>query len=272
MSDERQERDDEWLSAWLDGELPVAEADELTRRLASEPALAERLAALRAMDRAAVAAFHDLEESPMPRRVLDMIGEHEEAAPRAGNVVPLRSASGAGRGLGRFFRLPVAVAASIALVAGIWLGALTGDGGAPDGAVYASRIAEGSALYAAFDTAASGDTVDLGGDRLAEPILTFRSDGGAWCRHLRITGGAAPADTLACRRDGAWQVELVSFGPASAADPEGPYGAASAGGTPAMRAAIDDLIGRRPPLDLVEEAGVIERGWPGGEPGAAETE
>lgn len=258
--DQGQDRDGERLSAYLDGELPRAEADQLERRLAREPALAERLEAMRALDRVAAAAFHAIDERPMPKRVLERLGDDEEE-PRAGNVVPLRRTAAPGE----FFRLPVALAASIALVAGLWLGGLPGDGGPPDGAAYASRIAGGSALHAAFDRASGGETVELGDDRYAQPVLTFLSDGGAWCRQVRITGGPAPADTLACRRGGGWQVELITFGPAAAAPGEGAYGQASAGGTPAMRAALDELMGREPPLGPAEEADVIGRGWEGGD-------
>lgn len=258
MSDVSQNRDDELLSAYLDGELPRAEAEELARRLAREPALSERLEELRTMNAAAAAGFRAFDERPMPKRVLELLGEDEA---EGNNVVPLRRTHGPGR----FIQLPVALAASIALVVGLWLGGLPGDGGVPAGAAYASRIAEGSALHAAFDRAASGEMIDLGGDRRAAPQLTFLSEGGAWCRQVRITGGPAPADTLACRRNGEWQVELVTFGPSLQAPGEGPYGQAAAGGAPAMRAALEDLMGREPPLGPEEEADVIDRGWGSGD-------
>lgn len=260
MSDVSQEQDDERLSAYLDGELPRAEADELARRIAREPALSARLEELRTMNRAAAAAFRVFDERPMPPRVLELLGEDEDER-RATNVVPLRRAAA----VGQLFRLPVALAASIALVAGLWLGGLLDNRGAPESAAYASRIAEGSALHRVFARATSGEAVELGGNRRAAPVLTFLSDGGAWCRQVRITGGPAPADTLACRRNGEWQVELVTFGPAAPAAGGAPYGQASAGGTPAMRAALDDLMGREPPLGPADEADVIGREWEGGD-------
>ena len=267
MSNASQDRDDELLSAYLDGELPRAEAEELARRLAREPALSERLEELRTMNSAAAAAFRAFDERPMPMRVRELLGE-DEAEGRPSNVVPLRQA----HRLGRFLQLPVALAASIALVAGLWLGSLPGDGVAPDGAVYASRIAEGSALHAAFDRVASGEVIELGGDQRAAPRLTFLSEGGAWCRQVRVTGGPAPADTLACRRNGEWEMELVTFGPAMGAPDGGPYGQASAGAAPAMRAALEGLMGRERPLGRAEEADVIGRGWQGGDAGNGQRE
>lgn len=267
MSDVGQDRDDELLSAYLDGEIPRAEAVELERRLAREQVLSERLEALRAMNHAAAEAFRMFDERPMPKRVLELLGENETEG-EADNVAPFRHLPR----LGRFFQLPVVLAASIALAAGLWLGGLSGKREAPDGAAYKQHIPEGSALHAAFDRVASGEVIELGGDRRAAPLLTFRSDSGAWCRQVRITGGAAPADTLACRRNGAWAVELVTFGPATRAPGEAPYGQASGGGTPAMRAALDDLIGREPPLGRAEEADVIGQGWPVGDSVNGQTE
>lgn len=267
MSDVGQDRDDELLSTYLDGELPRAEAVELERRLAREHVLSERLEALRAMNHAAAEAFRMFDERPMPKRVLELLGENETEG-KPDNVVPFRHLPR----LGRFFQLPVALAASIALAAGLWLGGLSDKSGAPGGAAYAQRISEGSALHAAFDRAASGEVIELGGDRRAAPLLTFRSDGGTWCRQVRITGGAAPADTLACRRNGAWVVELVTFGPAAGAPGEAPYGQASGGGTPAMRAALDELMGREPPLGHVQEAVVIGQGWQVGDSANGQTE
>ena len=255
MNDRSRERDDELLSAWLDGELASAQADELERRLAREPSLADRLEAMRGMDRATAAVLRAIDERPMPKRVLELIGEEAEGeTPPGSKVVPL----GRGRGRGGLFR-PMALAASIALAAGLWLGRLLPDD-VPD-AYYASRIAEGSPLYTAFERAPSGATIELDDERYAEPVLTFLSGTGTWCRQMRITGGAEPSDTLACRRDGAWRVELVTFGPAAAGPGEGAYGLASGGVAPAMRAALDELMGEEPPLGATEEQAVIDGGW-----------
>lgn len=257
MSSEKQD-DGERLSAYIDGELPRAEADELERRLAREPELSRRLQAMRTMDRATAAAFHAGDERPLPKRVLELLGEAEE--PRASNVVPLRRTWPA-----ELFRLPVALAAGVALAVGVWLGGRLDSGSTPADGAWASRIAEGSALHAAFDRTASGDTVRLGDDRYAEPVLTFLGEDGNWCRQVRITGGPSPADTLACRRDGEWQVELTAFGPGPAAPVEGAYGQAAAGSAPAVRAALDELMGPDAPLGPAEEADLIGRKWEGGD-------
>jgi hypothetical protein len=266
MSDERQERDDELLSAYLDGELSQPQADELTSRLARQPELAERLEAMRSVDKAAVAAFRALDEKPIPERILDLIGEDEEGrhsvAGGARNVAQMTRPV-----INRFIQWPVAIAASVALIVGFYLSALLGDGSAPDRevvAVYASRIPEGSDLRLVFERNLSGATINLSDGRVAEPVLTFRGLDGNYCRQVRITEAARSADTLACRRDGNWEVELVSFGEAAAAAPESAYGQASSGEVAATRATIERLIGQDPPLDRAEEADVLGKGWQGG--------
>ncbi|HZD54157.1 MAG TPA: hypothetical protein VE175_13990 [Woeseiaceae bacterium] len=260
MTDERPKRDDdELLSAGLDGELPESQADGLARRLAREPALASRLEAMRSADEAAAAAFRALDERPMPPRVLELLGEGDaQQRPERGSakVVPLQKP-----GFRRFVQAPVAIAASVALLFGIYLGGRLGNGDVSGGG-YGSRIGEGSELYAAFDRGLGGEAVSLRGGRTAEPVLTFLSADGAWCRQVRIAGGQAPIDTLACRRGGQWRVELVSFELAASAAPENRYQEASAGGSAAMRAAVDGLMGERPPLDREDEAKVVGGGWP----------
>lgn len=261
MSDGRQERDNEMLSAYLDGELSRAEADAMAKRLAREPDLAERLETLRSVDHAAVAAFRAVDERPIPARILDLIGEDEQDrhgdVSGTGNVVQLRKPA-----IVRLFQTPVAIAASVALVAGFFLSEMLGNGGdGESGAVYASRVPRDSDLHAVFDRGLSGEPVELQEGRIAEPVLTFRSTDGSYCRQVRITGAADPADTLACRRNGNWDVELVSFGGAASAAPGTPYGQASSGGAAAMRAAIDRVMGREPPLGRTEEAEIIGEGW-----------
>ncbi|MGH8193968.1 MAG: hypothetical protein ACREQ8_06155 [Woeseiaceae bacterium] len=266
MSDERQELDDELLSAYLDGELSQPQADELTSRVAREPELAERLEAMRSVDKAAVAAFRAVDERQIPERILDLMGEDEEArrsdAGEASNVVQIRRPA-----INRFIQPPVAIAASVALVVGFYLRALLGDGGAPDRevvAVYASRIPAGSDLRVVFERNLSGESINLSDRRVAEPVLTFRGVDGNYCRQVRITGAAKSADALACRRDGNWEVEVVSFDAAASAAPESPYGQASSGGAAAMRGTIERLIGQEPPLDRTEEAEIMGKGWQGG--------
>jgi hypothetical protein len=265
--DRAQERDDELLSAWLDDELPEDQAEELASRLAREPALARRLEAMRSVDSAAVAALSSIDEQPIPERILDLLGpdadEPQQRGSATGNVVPLKRPM-----IARFLQAPVAIAASVALAVGFYLSTILGNGaGAPTefGALAAGRILQDSKLYAAFDRGLSDSPVPVGGGRVAEPVLTFRSEDGAYCRQLHISGGPEPADALACRRNGNWELELLSFDPAPPRTPRTFYGPAAYRSSAALQAAIEGLIGRAPPLDAAEEAAIVENEWQQGE-------
>jgi hypothetical protein len=270
--DDTQKLDDEILAAWMDGELPPAQADQVTSRLAREPALARRLEAMRAVDAAAVGAFRSVDERPMPERVLDLIhaGADEIQSGETSNVVRLRTPA-----VARFAEWPVAVAASVALAFGFALSSVLQDGAAPAAdyaSLYASSIPAGSSLDEAFDRGLSTEPVRLGHGRVAEPVLTFRSGDGRWCRQIRVSGNGRASDALACRRGESWEVELVTFDGAATASDGAPYAQASGGGPAAMQAAVERLLGREPPLGREEEAEIVGDEWQGDVAEAVETE
>ncbi len=247
--------DDELLSAYIDGELPNGEADALTERLAAEPELMQRLEALRSADGAVRDVYAAIEKTPLPASVLGLFDESQSETP-AGNVIAFPA-----RGMRRFFEVPVAIAASLALVAG-FLGAtlLRQDALSPppgDGFV-AGPVAAGSELHDLLESAPSGRSQDLSG-RPAEVILTFADAGGDWCRQLRVGAEGRSIHGVACRRDAGWQLEAIALGDTGA--PDGQFGTAS-GTTPGLvRAAVDALIGDDAPLEADQENRLIAEGW-----------
>src|SRR5688572_26604292 len=66
-------RDDDALSALIDGALPSDEADALRARIAREPKLAARLAAMARANRAVRDAYRDVVDEPLPQRVLELL-------------------------------------------------------------------------------------------------------------------------------------------------------------------------------------------------------
>lgn len=248
------ERDDNLLSAYLDGELPEDDADRLTVRLASEPALARRLAALRGADQATRALYDRLDDVPMPDSVVAMLDEHAGNRPNP-NVVPFRK-----RLVERYWQAPVAIAASVALVAGFLL-TRTLDEGAGDlqgiPALAAQDVPAGSDMHALLETGRSAETVTLADGSEAQVVLTFADTGGDWCRELRIYGAAQQAGGVACRREGRWRTEVLAFGQPSS----GGYQPASGGASPAVAATVDRLMGDSQPLDNNEESATIRAGW-----------
>jgi negative regulator of sigma E activity len=250
--------DDERLSAWLDGELPDGEAKRLEERLTTEPALARRLERLREADRTAGQAFHAIDGAPMPRSVLELLKDENAGRsqdPEEAKVVRLRPRAP------RFFQMPVAIAASVALVAGFLIHDLIApQGGGDDAALPISGVvASDSGLYRMLEAAPAGEPVDLGDGSSAEVILTFQAKDGDWCRQFRLGTAAAALHGLACRQPGGWQLETASFaGP----DPSGATFQQAAGATPAaLEAAVRARLGGGEPLGPGEESLVISEGW-----------
>lgn len=258
-SESRQERDDRLLSAWLDDELSAAEADEITDRLAREPALARRLEALRGADPAARAVYEWLDELPMPQGVLDLLEERKRpaasgtpAARERDNVLPFPQ-----RFVQSFWQAPVAVAASLALVAGFLGSRLLIE--APEAgmsALYAQQIPAGSGVHELLENGISTRPATLEDGSEGQLLLTFENNAGDWCRQLAVSRDAVRLQALACRRDGRWQTEALAYGRPAGGDFQ-----PASGNTPtAINAAIDRLIGGEP-LGADAEQALVRGGW-----------
>ncbi len=256
MTETEQHTDDIALCAYIDGELPESEASELQARLLQEPELARRLELLRGSDSDAQRLYAEIDERPMPQAVLDLL-QQKPAAAREDNVIAFPA-----RGVRQFLQMPVAIAASVALLAGFLVADMfraTDDASPEVSSLYAGQIDAQSNLHRLLEEGTSNDAQVLAEGVSAELLLTFQDRNGDFCRQLRVDGGVAPLQGLACRRGDSWQVEAVSI--AAEPAPDGNYQLAS-GATPiAIDAAIDALIGPRPPLDKDEERSIISNTW-----------
>jgi anti-sigma factor RsiW len=261
----RSTADDEALSALLDDALPNEEAERLRRRLAQEPPLAARFAELERATAAVRDAYAGVAAEPLPERVLELLASersagHQDAA-RARNVVEL--AAHKQRSTPRFVAMPTAIAASIALAIGLSLGVWLGPRAlAPEStALIAAAVSleAGTELHDVLQTVPSAATRALAGDLAATPRLTFKTQAGDYCRHVDVTSARGTIATLACRRSGEWQLEVLRVGPPGSRGPEGLYRPAS--GTPsALDSTIDELIDGAP-LDAQAENALIAGGW-----------
>jgi uncharacterized protein (DUF1778 family) len=243
-------RDDEALSALIDGALPRDEAAALRARMVREPALATRFAAMERANRAVGDAYRVVVDEPLPERVLELLRAPQA---RERNVVDL-AARRQRRALPAW--LPHAAAAGIALAIGLGLGFGLGQrgGDAPAGMLAtAGPVAPGSALHALLESAPSGEPRELDG-ATAEARFTFRAQGGDWCRELAVSRGAARNAAVACRRDGGWHVDLVGV------EAAGGEVYRPAGGDSPLRDAVDALIDGEP-LPRDAERALVGRGW-----------
>lgn len=243
-------RDDDALSALMDGMLPSDKAAALRARLEREPALAARLAAMERGNRAVRDAYRDVVDEPLPERVLDLLRAPQTRAAKVVDLEPRR----ARRALPAW--LPQAAAAGVALAIGLGLGFGLGQRSeqAPAGLLASTgAVAPASPLHELLESVPSGDVRELDG-ATAEARFTFRTQGGDWCRELAVSSGAARNAAVACRRDGGWHVELVGV-ETGAGEVYRP-----AGGDAPLREAVDVLIDGEP-LEPDAERALVERGW-----------
>ncbi len=245
--------DDERLSAYIDGELSADEAAALVERLANEPALVQRLEAMRAGDDAVRAVYRNLDDLPLPDGVTRLL-EADTAGPAAGNVVPMRR-----RVMPRFVNLPVAIAASIALVAGFLALRQTQDDphlNAVD-AMVAGRVDK--EVHELLETAISGIPERLGDSAEVQVVLSFESESGDYCRQLYVAATERSVHGVACRGTSGWQLEAVAVGAPGV--PGGQFQPAASDAPEPVLAAIDGLIGDRDSLSIDEEKALISESW-----------
>ena len=248
--------DDEVLSAFIDGELNAVDADRLTERLAREPALLKRLEALRSSDEATRAMYAAVDQQPIPQAIMDLL---QTDAPLTSGV-PDNVVAFPPQGWRRFSQAPVAIAASVALVAGFLMSRVIDN--APDetaavSALYAQTIPPNSDVFRLLENSVSADEVAFPDGSDGRIILSFADSNGDWCRQLAINSTVASVNALACRRNGQWHTEAVSYGSASSSN----YQQASGSQSAAIAALVDQLIGDNDVLEKEQEQDAIARQW-----------
>lgn len=246
-------KDDILLSAYVDGEIDDAEAREIERRLAADGDLRKRLDAMRAADAATRKLFAAVDAAPMPDAVLRLL-ESKPAMPD--NVVAFPQ-----RGLSRFMQMPVAIAASVALVVGFMVSDLARQAPGPATSIEllsARSIDTESGLHRLLEQSSSGQEMDLGSGETGRALLTFEDRTGEYCRQVQVNTDASAAHAVACRRDDVWQVEALAFVDTA---PDGQFQPA-AGATPfTITATVDALIGTADPFEEEQENQTISNSW-----------
>ncbi len=239
---------DEVLMAYVDGELDAATRAALEAAMAQDAALAQRIAAERALRARLRAAFEPVLDEPVPAHLMHLARTAPEQRDTS-TVVPLR------RGEVRRHPWREGLALAASLVAGVLLGhwVLRGGGLGPVVTRDGQMVARGPLAEALTGQLAArqpaGAAVRIG--------ISFRSSSGQYCRTFSVR--APELSGLACRAGGQWQVQVLTRAEAAAAAP-GHYREAASSMPPAVVAAVSAEIAGSP-LDARAEAAARRRGW-----------
>lgn len=251
---------DEEVSAYLDGALKPAEAEEFAASLAADAELAARLEAMRRADLATKEAFNAPLEDAIPERFRALVMDDTPAAPPAPEIVDLAAARSQRRRQTFDYRIPLA--ASIALAVG-WLGGTTvTPNRAPDQAIAlsdAAAIDPASPLSRLLTETPSAQAVTFADANGFKPVLSFVAADGRLCREFELTSPDAASVGVACREPQAWRLEALLAAGAAPAVGQG-YAQASGYNAAALDAVVADL-GAGEPLAADAERRAIAEGW-----------
>ncbi|RIX32365.1 anti-sigma factor family protein [Sphingomonas edaphi] len=214
--------DDEKFFAWLDGELPVADAARIAEQVGADPALIARAAEHRALAASLRAGFAPLMEGKMPpprfapAEVVDLSARRKQWGARGSFGLPQWAA--------------MAATLAVGIVAGHFVG---GRDSSPIQSLDGQLVAAASldeALNSQLASSEQGGAVRIG--------LTFRDKAGGICRTFSENG----ATGLACRDGDHWRVDGL-FGAAEGQQSD--YRMA-AGADPRIASMIDERINGDP--------------------------
>ena len=223
---------DTTLRAYADGELDAETRIEIERALPLDTALAARVDMFARTRQAASDAFKPHLDAPVPDALASSIAkmiERQEGAtePANGAVAEPTDNVIAFDRKPRFsmLRFDLALAASIALVAGGLVGYLASDFGdvSPSNGILTADLTDPS-LPGALGSVASGDETDLEGGNRFRAIASFRDEAGSFCREFEIDyTDTSSVVSVACQTDEQWRVRFT----VAAASADGGYAPAS---------------------------------------------
>lgn len=221
------------LIAYVDGELPPAEAQAFEAEMAADPALAAEVIRHRALAERVGRAFDGVLDEAIPPQLL---ATAHAANDRAG-------------GRPRVAALPRWAALAATLAVGVMAGRLA----LPDSGVLAQRdgalVAKGR-LETALNTQLAADpgAVKVG--------VSFKTADGRYCRTFESAPDRLAG--LACRSDDHWAARTVTaWAPAAA---QSAYRTAGSDTPPEVLAGVDSLIAGDP-LDAKAERAARDKGW-----------
>lgn len=236
------------LDAFIDGELPSAEAQEIEALLVARPDLAAYVERQHALRQSLVQAFAPVMEEAVPEHLRRAVYEApvSQRFRARGFLAALSRSDG-------FFRL--ALPTTGALACGLLLGIVITQGSpspfraAPGGEI----VAQGS-LARALDQQLASNGVPQRGPRIG---ISFANKSGEDCRSFTIPGESASTGGVACRHGGDWVVAATASAPAKSGTA---YVQAGDDMPQAVRDAVQGMI-LGSPFDAAAESAARARGW-----------
>jgi anti-sigma factor RsiW len=244
---------DEALMAYADGEADAATRALVEAAMGEDPNIAQRIAKHRALRDAMRAVHSAVMEEPVPERLLAAArGRFKQPADKGSSLARAKGAAGLGARVSTQRWRPAAMAASLLL--GVAVGFFTWHGSAAlieTGA--GGRLVAGAALAESLSRQLAQDPSPV-----AVTGLSFRNKAGNYCRTFSLAGTDAAAG-LACREGSGWNIKLLAQSAHTESRPPN-FRTAASGETPAVRAAVEQLIDGEP-LDRAGEIAARQAGW-----------
>ena len=239
----------EMLAAYADGELGTDDQMKVETAIAADPALAEEVAAHRALRDQLGAHFAPILDAPVPDRLTALLERPRNPTAEVADLSAARAARDL-RHRRTAFGMPRwamggAIAASLAIGLAIG-GQLPSD--APVRSVGGHLVASG-ALDAALTTQSTSSPQDPKPVRI---LLSFKDDGGRYCRGF----ASGTTSGIACRTDGSWALVRTQAGGLVAG---GEYRQAGSANADIMAAAQG--MAANAALDRNAEQAAIDAGW-----------
>lgn len=201
--------DDETLMAFADGELDEAQSLALEAALASDEALAERLAVFLDSRRLVGDALKPLIDEPVPEALLASVRKMAEEAQRQDTTAPQDNVVAFRPKPRRETTQPTTRRWFLAM-AGSLVAVVTGVIGFTLGRVDPAATDAGAEIAAALDREASGQDVTLGvSGATLRMVATFRDERGEICREYELKQSTNSTLTIACRQNDVWTTRLA---------------------------------------------------------------
>jgi len=243
----------ETLSAFIDGELDVAERAQVAALVESDPKLKAYIAEQEELRATLHAAFANVIAQPVPEHLLATAANAPiSLRVRVRRWLGVTQSTGNKGSTGRF------VAPALTMALGLIIGVAVERGSSST-----SEFSVSSSTGGIVASAELGQTLD---QRLASEEqngatrvgITFRDRSGAVCRSFEVSRDSSTTNGFACHRGGDWQVGALVSRPPSGPTPS--YGLASSSMPDPIRDAISAHI-EGVPFDAASERRARDRGW-----------